>query len=175
MSDKSKLIELGVSNRPHGIKGGFLFKLKNHNDSILRDGFEILIYPENEKSSVSQDGQKVLIEKIHFGNKTICYLKGIKDRNLVEEMIPFKIFVSRSSFPKLGNDEWYLEDLKGLDVFDINGHKIGKVKNFFDNGAQTVLQVKLEKEIIELPFVEVFFPYIDLEKNRITMILPEYE
>jgi 16S rRNA processing protein RimM len=175
MSKKSKLIELGVSNRPHGIKGGFLFKLKNQDSSILKDGFEIFIYPDNEKSSISSDGEKVIIEKIHFGNKTICYLKGVRDRNLVEEMLPFKIFVNRSDFPEPEKDEWYLEDLKGLDVFDIDGYKIGKVKNFFDNGAQTVLQIKLENEVVELPFVEVFFPYVDLEKNKITMILPEYE
>jgi 16S rRNA processing protein RimM len=168
-------VELGISNRPHGIKGGFIFKLKNLEESILKDGFKITIKPLSAASSLETEGREVTIGKIHFGNKTICYLQGIRDRNIVESILPFTIFASRDLFPELKDGEWYLEDLKGLDVYDVDGYKLGKVLSFFDNGAQPVLKVKLENETIELPFVDVFFPKVDIKSKKITIVLPEYD
>jgi 16S rRNA processing protein RimM len=169
------LVELGTSTRPHGIKGGFLFNLFNNDASVLIKGSVITIFPNSDKSEVPAEGQEIAIDEIHFGNKTICYLKGIRDRNIVEAMIPFKLFYPRDKFPEPDEDELYLQDLVGLKVLDIDGYEIGKVQSYFDNGAQTVLKLKLESEIVELPFVENFFPHVNLEKGTITMISPEYD
>ncbi|MDP7319209.1 MAG: ribosome maturation factor RimM [Bacteriovoracaceae bacterium] len=172
---EEKLIELGIASRPHGIKGGVQFKLYNTHDSVLTQGSVLWLYPLNEKSSLPKEGLQKEIERIHFGNKVICYLKNLKDRNELETILPFKIYYPRHLFPKLPENEWYLEDLKGLDVYDQDGYKVGLVKGYFDNGAQIVLKVKLASEVIELPFVDAFFPKVDLEKKKITMIMPEFD
>lgn len=172
---KENLIELGTSYKPHGIKGGFLFKLHNSMDSVLSNGIELTIFPATNASSVSKGGQVIQVDSIHFGNKTVCYFKGIRDRNIVEDMLPFEIYLPRDQFPEPDEDEIYINDLIGIKVFDIDGYEIGVVESFFDNGAQVVLKVKLEKEKIELPFVETFFPDVDMKKRRLTMILPEYD
>ena len=52
---------------------------------------------------------------------------------------------------------------------------MGKVDSFYENGAQVVLKLNLNGEKIELPFVEVFFPYLDISKNKIVMVRPEYD
>jgi 16S rRNA processing protein RimM len=169
------LIELGTSTKPHGIKGGFLFNLFNKDGSVLTKGSIISILPGSDNSSVPKEGQDIEIEEIHFGNKTIVYLKGIRDRNIVEAMIPFEVLYPRDKFPEPDEDEVYLQDLVGLKVMDVGGFEIGKVQSYFDNGAQTVLKIKLENEIMELPFVENFFPEVDVENGTITMILPEYD
>jgi len=175
MNNKNaNLVELGVSTKPHGIKGAFLFKLIN-NDSVLSNGSVITIFPENDASSVEAGGKQITIDTIHFGNKTICYLENIRDRNLVEQMLPFKIFLPRDQFPKPEADEFYVSDLLGLKVLDIDGYPLGSVDSYFDNGAQVVLRIKLEGEIIELPFVENFFPHVNIESGFITMIAPEYD
>lgn len=174
MKDKN-LIELGSCSRPHGIKGAFAFKLFNTHESVLEKGSVVTIFPGSAKSHVEKNGQEIEIDEIHFGNKTICYLKGIRDRNIVESMIPFSIFFPRDKFPEPDEDELYLQDLVGLKVVDIDGYEIGKLQSYFDNGAQIVLKIKLESEIIELPFVENFFPHVQLERGTITMILPEYD
>ncbi len=175
--NREELVELGFAFRPHGIKGGFLFKLLNEQDSVLARDEVIYIFPSDPKSTVKTEGERVEIENIHFGNKVICYLKDIKDRNLVESMLPFKIFYPRDKFPKLCEDEWYVEDLVGLKVFNLDGYEIGLVDAHYNNGVQTILKVKLVKdnEFVELPFVENFFPKVDIENQRITMIEPEYD
>ncbi len=60
-------------------------------------------------------------------------------------------------------------------MLNIDGYEIGKVLSYFDNGAQTVLKIKLESEVIELPFVEVFFPNVNIDRKTITLIVTEYD
>ena len=170
---KKDLIELGKSLKPHGIKGAFQFILHNPQDSALKDKLKIILYPLSESSSISIEGEEHEIRSIHFGNKTICYLKGIDDRNLTEQMLPFNFYINSEDLPKLDEDEFYLKDLIGLDVLNSEGQKIGTVVRLYDNGAQPVLKINLENESIELPFVEVFFPELNLENKTITMIRPE--
>lgn len=172
---KNSLIELGVSGRPHGIKGGFLFKLYNPSESILECGCKVLLRPLSKDSSIAPQGEEYIISSINFGNKTICYLENIKDRNLVEKMLPFSIHYPRDKFPQLEKNQWYLNDLVGLEVYDQDGYKKGVVESCYDNGAQVVLKLKLENEKIELPFVDQFFPHIDVDKNKIVFIRPDYD
>jgi 16S rRNA processing protein RimM len=172
---KEELVHLGVANRPHGIKGGVLFKLFNQEESVLKKGSKVTIFPESSKSSVDPKGEQIKIENIHFGNKTICYLEDIKDRNIVEKMLPFSIYFPRDEFPIAKSDEVYIDDLIGLTVIDIDGYEIGKIISFSDNGFQVILKVKLEGQTIELPFVENFFPHLNLEAGKITMISPEFD
>ena len=66
-----------------------------------------------------------------------------------------------------------MSDLVGLEVFDTKGVSVGKVENFYDNGAQPVLVINLDdSDNIELPFVEVFFPKVDVEGKKIVMNNP---
>lgn len=171
---KDDLVELGRCTSAHGIKGGFSFKLFNDQESVLKDGLTITLFPFSENSSLDSLGQNFKITSIKFGNKTMAYLEGINNRNVVEEMVPFTIFYPRDLFPEISDDEIYLGDLVGLDVIHYEtGENLGKIKNFYDNGAQPVLVVK-GKMNEELPFVEEFFPEFDLEEKTIKLIPPSY-
>jgi 16S rRNA processing protein RimM len=172
---EKNLAELGYSSKPHGIKGGFIFVLFNSDESVLKNKSVITIFPKTKNSSIKPDGEKHLIKAINFGNKTVCYLDGIVDRNIVEAMLPFTIFYPRSLFPAPAEGEVYIRDLVGLKVVDVDGEEIGVVGKTYDNGAQTVIKVVMSNDSIELPFVPVFFPEIDIEAGCITMIMPEME
>ncbi len=175
MSKIEDYIKLGECKKPHGIKGGFLFQLVNPEDSILLKKSKIKLIPLNESSSINKNGEEFVIDSIHFGNKTVCYFGGIKDRNIVEAMLPFEILYPRSLFPELDNDEWYISDIVGLKVMDPDGKEVGIVDSYFDNGAQICLKVITENNKYELPFVEAFFPKVDMENKTIVMIEPEYD
>jgi 16S rRNA processing protein RimM len=170
---KDKLIELGTCKKAHGIKGGFSFALYNVEDSVLEKGYKITLFPMDKTSSIDTKGIKIAISSISFGNKVTVYLDGINNRNTVEEMIPFSISIEREAFPTLSDDEFYIEDLVGIEVFDhSSGNKVGKVSSYYDNGMQTILVITGDKKI-ELPLIENFFPVIDLETKRIEMNLPQ--
>lgn len=171
----NKLVELGHSLRPHGIKGEVALKIYNDEGGVLKEGTVLILRPHTEQSELALDGKEFKIKKIKFGNKVICTLENINSRDALEKIIPFTIMYPREKFPKLEDGEFYLEDLVGLEVIDIDGHGLGKVKNHYSNGAQIVLQLNLKTGNIDLPFIDQFFPHISLERGKITLIMPEYE
>lgn len=171
---KSENIHIGHCTTPHGIKGEFSFVLYNQEDSVLHDGAMISLLPRSTSSSVPQDGKDFKIKKINFGNKTIVTLDGVGDRNIVEAMVPFDIYFDRSNFPEADEDEYYLNDLLGLEVFDfITKKSIGRVMDFYENGAQVVLKIKTDGEMLELLFIEQYVPEVDIDAGRIEVIVPE--
>ena len=174
MKNPDRLIHLGSCSRPHGIKGGFSAQLLNSKDSTLKKGSTVVLKPVNSNSSLPAEGASHTINNISFGNKCIVYFEGVADRSLVESMVPFDLFVSRDSLPEPEEGEVYLEDLVGLRVVNEDGRQVGRVKDYFDNGAQTVLVVKKANDVVmELPFVEEFFPRLNLEEGTIQMVEPE--
>lgn len=172
---KDELIKLGFCAHPHGIKGEAEFRLINTEDSVLEDGLTVYLYPSSEKSSLSHYGEEWKLSKIRFGNKVIATLDGIKDRTHLETIIPFEIYLPREAFPEPEEGEIYLADLVGMEVRDPDGKFMGRLESFDDNGFQYLLNIRLEVGgILTLPYVDAFFPGINLEEKFITMIPPEY-
>jgi 16S rRNA processing protein RimM len=173
--EKFKLIKMGSCTRPHGIRGEAELFLLNQENSILENGMNIILYPASEKSKLSKAGEEWQISQIRFGNKVICLFQGIKDRTHLEQFLPFDLYLSRDEFPETDDDEIYLVDLIDWEVISLSGEVIGALESFSDNGMQYIFEVRLKNgEKISLPYVDAFFPKIDQEKKKITMIMPEY-
>lgn len=172
---KEELIKLGFCAHPHGIKGEAELRLINAEDSVLEDGLTVFLYPSSEKSQLSSYGEEWKILKIRFGNKVIVTFDGVKDRTQLESMIPFEVFLHRDAFPEPEEGQVYLADLVGMEVKDPEGNLVGKLESFDDNGFQYLFNIRLEiGGILTLPYVDAFFPEIDVESKSITMIPPEY-
>ncbi|MGE3608185.1 MAG: ribosome maturation factor RimM [Bacteriovoracaceae bacterium] len=175
--NKDQLIKMGFVSHPHGIKGEAELRLfnTNYDESALDEGLKVWLYPTSSKSKLNPQGEEWIIEKLRFGNKVICQFKGIKDRTHLESLIPFEIYLDRAEFPETDEGEVYLVDLIDMLVVDPEGKELGKLESFSDNGMQYLFDVRLNSgERITLPYVEAFFPEIDMENERITMILPDY-
>lgn len=170
---KSKNIHIGHCTSPHGIKGEFSFVLYNFEESVLKDGMNVTLTPRSPASSVPQDGKEFILNTIRIGNKAIATLRGVSDRNTVEAMIPFDIYVNREVLPETEDDEYYVNDLLGLEVYHYYTKTLlGRVIDFYENGAQVVLKIKTDKEIIEVLFLSQFVPVVDIELNRMEIIPP---
>jgi 16S rRNA processing protein RimM len=172
MLSKEEYIELGGCSKPHGIKGAFAFHLYNVEDSVLVKGAKVLLFPK-DGSKISQDGEEREISSISFGNKVIVTLKGVSDRNLVEDMLPFSIHFKKSNLPEVEEGEFYIEELMGLKVIDENsGEEVGRVSTHYDNTAQIILVVRGSLNF-EVPFIENFVKEIDIEAGTVNMVIPE--
>jgi len=170
---KSTNIHIGHCTSPHGIKGEFSFVLYNAEESVLEDGMMVTVTPRSTDSSVPQDGKEFVVKTIRIGNKAIATLEGVNDRNTVEAMVPFDIHVDRGLLPETEEDEYYLNDLLGLEVFHhYTKDLIGRVVDFYENGAQVVLKIKTDKEFIEVLFLSQYVPEVDIDKNRLEIIPP---
>ena len=166
-------IHIAHCTSPHGIKGEFSFVLYNEDNSVLECGSVVSLLPRSSESCIPCDGKEFKIKKINFGNKTIVRLDGVENRNVVEAMVPFDIYFPREQFPELDEDEYYLNDLLGLEVFDFETKNfLGRVLDFYENGAQVVLKIKTEHELLEILFIEQYVPEIDIESGRMEVIIP---
>lgn len=171
---ESPKIELGRCTRVHGIKGEFTFSPHSGDQGLLEQGRKIWCSPLDAKSTLEKGGAEYEVSKVKAGNKLIVSLTGVADRTQAEQMIPFSYSVDRASFPKL-EDEYYVADLLGLDVHHADtDQKLGTVVGHGDNGAQIILQIQLEQRSLELPFIDNFFPRVDLEAKKIWVVVPEY-
>lgn len=169
MHQNIEFVQLGYCSGVHGIKGGLVFTLFNSEDSVLKKGHKILL------KQADKEPKSWVITDISFGNKVIVYLEGIKDRTDAEKLLPFSIYFPRESFPEIDESQYYLTDLVGLEVFDHESKKrLGKVLGFFENKHQVILSLVINGEKMDLPFIENFFPIIDLKEKRVEINLPEY-
>ena len=174
--NRDNLVEMGSCRKPHGIKGGFSLQVFNKNTENIKKGSRVFLTPYDDKSSLPSDGEVHIVSQISWGNKAIIYFKNIGDRNLVEQMIPFTVWMDRDDFEELDEDEFYLSDLVGLKVIDEeSGAAEGEVTNFYENGVQVVLEFSYRGKSYDLPLVENFFPEINWDTREIFVNLPEME
>lgn len=109
------------------------------------------------------------------GDVVVAAATEVPDRNAAEALKGARVFVSRASFPKADDGEYYWVDLLGLSVFNRQGELLGTVADLIDTGPHTVLRIVAEgaagAEPVErlVPFVDAYVDTVDLPARRITV------
>lgn len=153
-------ISIGKILNFHGIKGeakvGFS-KGKNSQIAALKEVF------------VSD--KKLNIENVRF-HKNFAIIK-FREINSINELLEFKgenIYIPKNDIiNNLKQDEYLVEDLIGLNVFDEKDDLIGQISDIGNNGETDILKIKTpegSKEIL-IPFVKEIVPIIDYDKNKV--------
>ncbi|GAB4166103.1 MAG: ribosome maturation factor RimM [Rickettsiaceae bacterium] len=152
MEQESKLILVGVISAAHGIKGEVLIKsYTTPKENIL------------SLSIINSQQEPVKLKKIRTkGNESfVCKIDLCTDRNKAESLKGTQLFCLRSSLPELLEEEYYFNDLKGLEVLDEHNNKVGVVTNVANFGAGDILEIKFNNDKEEmLPFTKEVFPKI---------------
>jgi 16S rRNA processing protein RimM len=83
------------------------------------------------------------------------------------------LHVLRSRLPDAEEDEFYIEDLVGLDVFDGGETPAGRIRSIQDFGAGDLLEIDLAgaPSTIMVPFTRADVPVVDMANRRV--IIPE--
>src|SRR5437762_623230 len=71
------------------------------------------------------------------------------------------VSVPREALPEAHAGHYYLADLVGLEVRNLEGERLGTVKKLFTNGAQDVMEVSGER-IRLIPWVAAIVKEVDL-------------
>lgn len=86
------------------------------------------------------------------GKTVLARLEGCDDRDAAASLIGDEIAVPREELPPLPEGRYYWTDLVGLRVEHRDGSELGVVDHLLETGANDVLVVKGEREIL-IPFV----------------------
>lgn len=103
------------------------------------------------------------------GKGLVIHLQGLDDRTAVEGLVGCDIEVERCQLPELDAGQYYWTDLEGLAVVDDHGQSLGRVKRIMPTGANPVLVVSGDRELL-IPWVDgTYVLDIDLENQRIVV------
>lgn len=121
-----------------------------------------------------QSDMEFEIEKVRYQkNMVILKLRGVDDRNQAEALKDMDVFITEDDLEELPDDTFYVRDLIGCQVVDVNdGKKLGVVSDLIQNSAQDIYQIDLaEGGQALIPAVEQFIKNVDIENKTITVSL----
>ena len=101
-------------------------------------------------------------------------LPGLEDRETAARWTGRDIRIELTQLPQTDSDEYYWHQLIGLEAFDPQDRRIGRVTELLETGAQDVLVIeRKEGEALLVPFHSQFVPAVDLSAGRLTVDWPE--
>jgi 16S rRNA processing protein RimM len=170
-----KNIVIAKINSAFGIKG--LIKLT----SFTNNPVDFIKY---SGKVFDQKGQKYELKIVNQipnknNNSFIIQIPGITDRTQAELLSGVELLMARDNLRNTNKDEFYYIDLIGLDVINVDQHKIGKVIAVNDFGAGGIVEIKFDAnfdnpdKLENFSFTNQNFPTINLEKGFLILNLPE--
>lgn len=109
---------------------------------------------------------QVVTARIH-GQSLLAQLAGVEDRTAAEALKGLQVAVNRAEFPPAETDEYYWDDLIGLEVVNTQGVLLGKVVGLMETGAHDVLRVAHAEGERLIPFVSAYVQAVDQAARRI--------
>ena len=124
------------------------------------------------------EGRVVLTPKTHRPVKHALAVTApeVATREDAQALNGTLLHVPRSVLPEPDEDEFYFEDLQGLDVKSTDGKRIGTVVAVHSFGAGDMLEIKpKEGPSFFHPFTKVAVPKVDIGAGRVVVEIVEAE
>lgn len=167
-ADTTSTFPVGKVVGLQGLRGYMKVKPTSNNPKLLLDIKAV--------SVVSAAGvvQELTVEDIYFERRLLFVkLKECADRTAAEKYIDAVISTTKSQLRKLDNNEWWIDDLRGLPVYTTDGAEIGTVSDIIGNNSELLEITRIDgekKEPILVPFVEALVPLVDIEGRRVEIV-----
>lgn len=161
----AEYISVGKILNFHGIQGEAKVGFSKNQQEFLQK--LKTVYIKKDLEYIKTD-----VTSVRF-NKNFALLK-FKNINSIEDIIPYKgclIFVEKIVIREnLGEDEFLIDELTGLEVVDLDGNKVGVVIGVANNGINDLISIKSKtKKISMVPFVKQLVPHVDIKGKKITI------
>lgn len=151
-------ILIGKIVNVHGIKGEI--KIYPYTDEIDNLCSLKELYFDKEL----KDMQKVSYIKSHK-NMLIAKLVGVDTIDIAQTFKDRSIYIFKKDIDEI--DTYYIEDLIGLDVFDLNNEYIGKLTYVFNTLANDVYEVHTKADkLIYLPAILQVIKKVDIFSGK---------
>ncbi len=170
MTARDKRVCLAAFAGAHGVRGEVKLKTFTSNEE------DAAAYG----SLSSEDGARrftLKIVRVLKPGLVLARSPEIKTREEAQALAGTRLYAPRAALPAIEDeDEFYHEDLVGLEAVDENGAPMGRIAAVHNFGAGDILEVKDRPDgapSIMVPFTKQSAPKIDLEAGRITLVLIE--
>lgn len=160
---KQDLVTVAAILGAHGVRGDVRIKSFTAEPDALFDYAPFLL----ESGAVALEPVRARPAKDHF----VVTPKSPRQKEAWDQMKGTKLYVPRAVLPAPEADEYYIDDLVGLDVYAGGNAPIGRVKAVLNHGAGDLIEVKQQgsgKSVL-VPFTHADVPVIDVPRGRIVV------
>lgn len=163
-----KQLQVGVISSTHGIRGEV--KVFPTTNDVTRFKQLKRVYLDTGKEQMILE-----IERVKFFKQfAILKFKGIDHINDIERYRGRSLLVDREDAVELEEDEYYIADMLGMEVYTEDGSLFGNLKDVMETGANDVYIIDTEEhgEVL-VPAIRECILNVDVEENRMTIHLME--
>ena len=158
---------IGVITEPHGVRGEVKVYPTTDDVMHLKKVKEYYMPAEDGMQCLHSSGMKMQNDRI------ILQFKEISDRDMAEKLRKKELYVDRAHAVPLEEDEYYISDLEGLDVYE-NDEKIGTLQEVLRTGANDVYRIERNdgSELL-LPAIKQCVLKVDIKEGRVDVAVME--
>lgn len=160
------LLKVGVITTTHGVRGEVkVFPTTDDAERFLELEYVLL--------DTGRELRRLDIKNVRFfKNLVILKFDGIDNINDIEKYKGKDLWIPREEAQELGEDEYYIADLQGLNVVLEDGTEFGTLRDVMETGANDVYIIDSnEHGEVLLPAIKECILDVDLEKNTMTVYL----
>lgn len=160
------LLKVGVITTTHGVRGEVkVFPTTDDAERFLELEYVLL--------DTGRELRRLDIKNVRFfKNLVILKFDGIDNINDIEKYKGKDLWIPREEAQELGEDEYYIADLQGLNVVLEDGTEFGTLRDVMETGANDVYIIDAnEHGEVLLPAIKECILDVDLEKNTMTVHL----
>jgi 16S rRNA processing protein RimM len=166
----ARKVRIGKIVGCHGVRGDI--KIRPTSDQADWPETVRQIYLRNPNEATEKT--LMLTDVRWHGPLLLARLEGFNNRNEVEPLVGSTLFADLSDLPEPEEGEYWADDIIGLAVVDAQtGRQRGKVKDLLSSGGSDFLEIQLEeaKDTVIIPFIDRFFPEVNLAARTISVDL----
>lgn len=164
-----ELLLVGRIWRPHGVRGEVKVIPEAEVPERLA-GIEVLYLGRSAEQAKPYDVQRLRFQQSKKGVSAIVAFEQVDGRDEAEGLRKMQVFALEEDLPPLAEDEWYIHDLVGLDVFDEEGRQLGTLRDVMSMPAHDVFIIaRSGQPDAMVPAVEEFLDEVDLAAGRIVV------
>ena len=160
----TELLRLGRIVKPHGLRGKVEVYLFNSVNPALHENLTILTGKDETGALASARLTICGIQKKPKGSFIIAFSE-ITTIDQAEALRGACVFAVRSDM-ELGDDEFFVDDLKGMVVHDA-GAAVGSVAENYTAGAGEVIVIRTGDGDVDFPLTDENLVFIDWENNAL--------
>lgn len=158
---------LGKVTRAHGIRGEIkVYPYSGDPQWFVTNYSQLLLF-----AAVNMDPVTYTVEHARVqGKHVLLKLVGCQDRNHAEMLVGLEVYVQDGDLPDPGEEEFYLRDLVGKNIVDIDGAPLGQGTRIMETGAHNILVIERSGKEYLVPVVGEFI--VAIKEDSVILELP---
>ncbi len=158
-SSSTEQVPVGRIGPPHGLDGTVYVWPDTDDPSRFAPGARLLV-----------EGRQMRVERTRRNpDRLFVKFAQVSDRSSAEKLRGREIFIEDRQRRPLDSEEFWPDQLEGLEVRTLSGELLGRVTGVTWATVQDRLVIETETGLREVPFVDELVPEVNLPEGYLTL------